>query len=92
MSVRKQNRNAVLGDIAQAANGVSGEALLSLLAIRHDGRARGFEPRNGILHSGFVVRLQLCLRHASGLEGARRFNEGQGPWNASDRFSRNCHG
>jgi hypothetical protein len=78
-------------NVAQAANGIRGEAFFPLLAVGHDGRACGFEARNGILNSGLVMRLQLRLRDASGLEGARCFDEDPRPGDTSDGFGWDCH-
>src|SRR2546425_6139851 len=51
VSVRERNRHAIRRGVFQAIDGIGGEAVLGLFAIRNDRRSGGFQTLNCVLRS-----------------------------------------
>src|SRR5712664_2336536 len=66
--VRERNRHAIRRQGFQTMDGISGEAVLGLFAIRDDGRSGGFQTPNSVLDGRIVKRTQFRLRDAPGSE------------------------
>src|SRR2546422_8645108 len=70
VSVRERNRHAIRRGVFQAIDGIGGEAVLGLFAIRNDRRSGGFQTLNCVLHGRLVERIQFRLRDAPGCEAS----------------------
>src|ERR1700688_767992 len=90
MAARKRNLETVGSGVGQAMNRIGPEVVVfSLLAVGDYRRTGCLELPNRVSDGGIIERIQAGSRVVARL--GDRCNEFDGPWNASDRFSRNLH-
>ena len=86
VSVRERNRHAIRRKVLQAIDGIGGEAVLGLFAIRDDRRSGGFQTPNSVLDGRIVERIQFWLRDVPGSEALDSLDQCRRSRNASYGF------